>query len=166
VQCDIHNLICGPDGLCVLCRRPAAAAQPPTRTPLIFGVAVALCMAGASVYRWESLRPLAQPTASPAQAKAADPTAANLHVVVYTTSWCPHCRDAKQWLHVRGVPYEERDIEASPENERMMRQVNSRGGVPTFDVNGEVLVGFSAQALESLLQRAKAQPATHPLLPI
>jgi glutaredoxin 3 len=123
-------------------------------------------MAGASVYRWESLRPLAQPTASPAQAKAADPTAANLHVVVYTTSWCPHCRDAKQWLHVRGVPYEERDIEASPENERMMRQVNSRGGVPTFDVNGEVLVGFSAQALESLLQRAKAQPATHPLLPI
>jgi glutaredoxin len=91
---------------------------------------------------------------------APDPLAATpaaLHVVVYTTSWCPHCQEAKAWMASRGIAYEERDIEASTDNRRMMKQINSRGDIPTFDIDGEVLVGFSPGSLASLLQRAKAR---------
>jgi glutaredoxin len=99
----------------------------------------------------------------PQSAPESPSTTANVHVVVYTTSWCPHCREAKAWMATQGIAYEERDIEASPENNRMMRRINSRGSIPTFDVDGEVMVGFSATALTSLLQQARARLASRPL---
>jgi glutaredoxin len=61
------------------------------------------------------------------------------------------------------IDYEERDIEASPDNKRMMKQINSRRSIPTFDVNGDVMVGFSATALTSLLKQARARLASRPL---
>jgi hypothetical protein len=39
-------------------------------------------------------------------------------VVVYTTSWCGWCRKTISYLTKRGVPFENRDIEA----ERMWRR--------------------------------------------
>jgi glutaredoxin len=107
--------------------------------------------------------------ARPEQAPEARPppprptTIANVSVVVYTTSWCPHCREAKAWMASRGIAYEERNIEASMSNELMMKQINARGGVPTFDVDGDVMVGFSADALASMLQRARARQAARSL---
>jgi hypothetical protein len=41
----------------------------------------------------------------------------------------------------------------------MMKQINARGGVPTFDVDGDVMVGFSADSLSALLQRARVRQA-------
>jgi glutaredoxin len=100
---------------------------------------------------------------APQTAPESPVTTADVHVVVYTTSWCPHCREAKAWMATQGIAYEERDIEASQENKRMMKQINSRGSIPTFDVDGEVMVGFSATALTSLLQQARARLASRPL---
>jgi glutaredoxin len=88
---------------------------------------------------------------------------ADVHVVVYTTSWCPHCREAKAWMASRGISYEERDIEASTDNGVMLKEINPRGGVPTFDVDGDVMVGFSAGSLASLLQHAHARQAARSL---
>jgi mycoredoxin len=89
--------------------------------------------------------------------------ATDVHVVVYTTSWCPHCREAKAWMASRGISYEERDIEASTDNDVMLKEINPRGGVPTFDVDGDVMVGFSAGSLASLLQHAQARQAARSL---
>jgi len=105
--------------------------------------------------------PEPEPTAEPAPAPSLPTRVANtrVHVVVYTTSWCPHCREAKAWMASRGLDYEERDIEASMENERQMKLINPRGGIPTFDVEGNVMVGFSPDALDALLKRAIRQQA-------
>jgi glutaredoxin len=78
----------------------------------------------------------------------------DVHVVVYTTGWCPHCREAKAWMKANGVSYDERDIEASSDNARQNRSVNPRGSIPTFDVEGDVMVGFSAGDLTSMIERA------------
>jgi glutaredoxin len=78
----------------------------------------------------------------------------NVHVIVYTTSWCPSCRRAKQWMNANGVAYEEHDIERSSESARKMRAINPRGSVPTFDVEGQVEVGFSAESLLAAMRSA------------
>jgi len=77
-----------------------------------------------------------------------------VHVVVYTTGWCPVCKRAKAWMASRGIPYEERNIELSSEDARAMRAINPRGSIPTFDVEGDVMVGFSEQGLVAAMQSA------------
>jgi glutaredoxin len=106
------------------------------------------------------------PATTPARATptAADPepgpqapepvSLSDVHLVVYTTSWCGVCRRAKSWMNSQGIAYEDRDVETSSENLREMRALNPRGSVPTFDVEGTVLVGFSERALVSSMQRA------------
>jgi glutaredoxin len=97
------------------------------------------------------------PPAEPPPPAPAEPTAASLpdvHVVVYTTSWCPVCRRAKSWMAANGVAYEERDVESSEVNARRMRAINPRGGVPTFDVEGQVMVGFSEDSLLATMRQA------------
>ena len=96
-----------------------------------------------------SSEPEAQPSARPA------PTAVSIEgvgVVVYTTSWCSVCKRAKSWMNQKGIAYDERDIESSTDYAREMRALNPRGSIPTFDVEGTVLVGFSENGLTAAMQ--------------
>jgi glutaredoxin len=92
----------------------------------------------------------------PLRTEAPTPRAsiAGVPVVVYTTSWCPVCRRAKAWLRSNGIAYEERDIEGSSEYARKIRLLNPRASIPTFDVDGDVAIGFSEGQLTSMLERA------------
>lgn len=97
------------------------------------------------------------PATAPApQARAEAPAASlsDVRVVVYTTSWCSVCKRAKSWMSANGVAYEERDVETSDANARRMRAINPRGGVPTFDVEGQVMVGFSEDSLLATMRQA------------
>jgi glutaredoxin len=73
---------------------------------------------------------------------------------VFTTQWCPHCAEAKAWLAAKRYSFTELDVENSDSNRREQRALNPRGGVPTIDVEGEVLVGFGASSLEGAIRRA------------
>jgi glutaredoxin len=104
------------------------------------------------------------PTATAAKTEAAEPSQpevtagrpsmAGIPVVVYTTSWCPVCRRAKAWLRSNEIAFEERDIEVSSDYARKIRLLNPRASIPTFDVDGEVMVGFSESQMISMLERA------------
>jgi glutaredoxin len=96
-----------------------------------------------------------------------DPGAAP--VVVYGASWCGACRQAKQFLAARGVPFVERDVEREPgAHAEMMQKARAQGlsptGIPVIDVRGRILLGFDPGALA----RALAQPpaATAPGRPL
>lgn len=78
-------------------------------------------------------------------------------VVLYGTSWCGACAQARRWLQERGVPFVDRDIErderAAAQMRRRMKQAGIPfGGVPVLDVGGELMLGFDAGRLERLLQ--------------
>ncbi len=63
-------------------------------------------------------------------------------IVIYTTAWCPDCRAAKKFLKARNLPYEEIDIEKSPEAAAIVMKLN--GGmrkVPTLDIEGTIVSG-------------------------
>lgn len=99
--------------------------------------------------------PPPRPTAQPGPPDVATTTAAPrlVHVIVYSTSWCPACRAAKTWLQQNRVSYEDRDIEANRSYAAQMRSLNPRGSIPTIDVEGDVNVGFSSSWLVAMLQK-------------
>ena len=73
-------------------------------------------------------------------------------VVLYTTSWCPYCRKARDYFRSRGIDFVEYDIEKDKEAAIRKKQLDSRGGVPFAIINGRSVSGFSASAYEKALQ--------------
>ena len=49
-------------------------------------------------------------------------------VVIYSTTWCPDCRRAKNFLKDRGVEFREVNIENDPDAEDLVLRVNHVGG--------------------------------------
>jgi len=75
---------------------------------------------------------------------------------VYTTTWCPDCRNAKAWLARRGIAYEEINIETSPEAAEFVRSVNNgKRKVPTFVIGSEAFHNspFSVAMMEEKFGR-------------
>ena len=72
---------------------------------------------------------------------------------MYSTTWCGDCRRSKRLLERHGVPYEEVNIEGSPEAVReVMRLNNGYRSVPTILIeNGPVLVEPSDRELAQAL---------------
>lgn len=87
------------------------------------------------------------PPATPAQR-------AQVRVTLYTTRWCPACARARSWLAARGIPFDDRDVEASPAAAARNRALNRAGTVPTIVVEGTVIVGFSEEALRTAVDTA------------
>jgi glutaredoxin 3 len=63
-------------------------------------------------------------------------------VVMYATDWCPYCNRARQLLARKNVPFEEIDIEMSPEARAQMQARSGRTSVPQIFI-GDTHVGGS-----------------------
>ncbi|MGE0785573.1 MAG: glutaredoxin family protein [Sandaracinaceae bacterium] len=78
---------------------------------------------------------------------------AQVHVTLYTTRWCPVCAQARGWLHARGIPFIEHDVESDPRAAATFVQLSGRRVVPVIDVEGEIQVGFVAEDLRRAIDR-------------
>jgi glutaredoxin len=83
----------------------------------------------------------------------------NVSVTMYSTSWCRVCKDARKYFGEAGIAYDEYDVDVDRDADRRLRAVNPRHTVPTFDIDGAVLTGFSPGAFESMLTSAAAKRA-------
>lgn len=60
-----------------------------------------------------------------------------MELIVYTSSWCPDCRVAKQWLKQNNLSFQEINIEETPgAAEEVIRRTGKRA-IPQFVINGE-----------------------------
>jgi glutaredoxin 3 len=82
-------------------------------------------------------------------------------VLMYTTSWCPYCAQARELLAKKGVSFEEIDVEAVPQARSDMLRKGGGSTVPQIFI-GETHVGGcddlcaleSAGRLDSMLTGA------------
>ncbi len=74
-------------------------------------------------------------------------------VIMYSTAWCGVCKRAKKWMQKNGVRYGEHDVEKDEDAGRTLARMNPRLSVPTFDVGGDVLIGFSEESLAAAIAR-------------
>jgi glutaredoxin len=89
------------------------------------------------------------PSAPPEAPSASD--AQTAPVAMYMTEWCPVCRQARKWLDERGYEFIEHDVERDPRAAVFFVAVNPHGSVPTFDVGGEILIGFDPKRLNEAI---------------
>jgi glutaredoxin 3 len=149
-RCHVHDLTIGPDGQCVVCRRSRAKGSWASKARPVATMALAVVVGGWMAYEWRE-------TNGPLDAAAVQ--AMRGHVRLYTTSWCPHCKRAKQWLAAQHVDYEEVRVERDPAAKRALLAISPRGSIPALDANGEVVVGFDEGAYKVAIKRgAKKLP--------
>ncbi|MDO5036696.1 MAG: glutaredoxin family protein [Tissierellia bacterium] len=71
-------------------------------------------------------------------------------VVVYTSSTCPYCTMAKDYLKEKNVDFVEKNVQTdSVARDELMAKGYT--GVPVIVVDDEEIVGFDRARLESLL---------------
>ena len=75
-------------------------------------------------------------------------------ITMYMTHWCPVCTRARQWMSEEGYTFAEYDVETDSDAAAFMVMMNPRGTVPTFDVDGYVLIGFEPDLLREAIRRA------------
>ncbi len=72
-------------------------------------------------------------------------------VVLYSTTTCPYCHRAKEYLTNKGIAFQEIDVAADKEAARQMIQKSGQMGVPVILVDDKMLIGFSQTRLDELL---------------
>lgn len=80
-------------------------------------------------------------------------------VILYSTSWCPACRAAKNYMQEQGISFVEKDIEKdAAAAQELMAKAKAAGvstsGVPVLDVKGTLIQGFDVARLNALLGRS------------
>jgi len=62
-------------------------------------------------------------------------------VEIYTKSYCPFCRRAKELLHLKNVSFIEYDVTGDPAKERDIRDRSKRDTVPEIFVDDRLIGG-------------------------
>ncbi len=104
----------------------------------------------------------AAPTAPGAASQPAAPAAAaaaDQDVIIYRTVWCGYCKKAAEYLRLKGVPFEEKDLERDPgAREDMLARAKKAGvpesrlqGVPILSVRGKIINGFDRAGIDRAL---------------
>jgi glutaredoxin 3 len=62
-------------------------------------------------------------------------------VEIYTKSYCPYCKRAKELLRIKGVAFTEHDVTTDPVKEQEMRSRSGRETVPEIFVDDNLLGG-------------------------
>lgn len=84
-------------------------------------------------------------------------------VVIYTVSWCPHCRELKQYLTSHNIPFINRDVELDPAAMEQLTGTYKSSGVPVVVIGNEqeILRGFSKEEFEQAVERIRSKTTTN-----
>lgn len=70
-------------------------------------------------------------------------------VIMYSTSWCTYCKQARAYFRQHGISYTDYDVENDPAAAQRFQQLNGRG-VPLIFVGNTRLDGWSAQHFDQV----------------
>ncbi|HOI17689.1 MAG TPA: glutaredoxin domain-containing protein [Geobacteraceae bacterium] len=74
-------------------------------------------------------------------------------IVLYSTSWCPHCREAREYLTARNIPFMELDVETDEEALDTLITKYGTKRVPLIVIGDDdaVVEGFTPESFEKAL---------------
>lgn len=73
-------------------------------------------------------------------------------VKIYTTSMCPYCKMARDFLKDNKVKFEEINLENNQKAANEMIEKSGQTGVPVLDINGKIIVGFDVEGIKKALK--------------
>ena len=74
-----------------------------------------------------------------------------MNITVYSTSTCPWCTKAKDYLKSKGVDYKEVNVGIDREGAIEMVKKSGQQGVPVIDIDGTIVIGFDQRRIDSLI---------------
>ena len=77
--------------------------------------------------------------------------ARDVSVILYETSWCPYCKEAKAYLRSAGVSLTEYDIEKDRARREEMERKTGSTSVPVIDVEGIIIRGYVPSAISAAI---------------
>jgi len=72
-------------------------------------------------------------------------------VKVYSTTTCPWCVRAKDYLRKNNIQFEDINVSVDMEKAKEMVKISGQMGVPVITVDDKVVVGFDQNELNALL---------------
>lgn len=72
-------------------------------------------------------------------------------VTVYSTTTCPFCIRAKQYLKDNNIKFEEIDVSENQEKAQEMIKKSGQMGVPVIEIDQEIIVGFDKEKIKEVL---------------
>jgi len=73
-------------------------------------------------------------------------------VKIYTTSSCPYCQMAKDFLTQHKIEFEEINVEQDREAAIEMVRKSGQYGVPVLDIENNIVIGFDESRIRQLLK--------------
>ena len=73
-------------------------------------------------------------------------------VTVYSTPTCSWCTTLKRHLDHNGIRYREVDVSKDQKAAEVMARKSGQQGVPQTDINGQMIVGFDKNKINTLLE--------------
>ncbi|MFO0695722.1 MAG: glutaredoxin family protein [Polyangiales bacterium] len=147
-----------------LARAPGAAASstvaPGASAPSLpeaAPVAIAPPARGPSAPDGEAERMRAKEEAERRYAAALEAARAEVRIEVFGASWCPACRRARTYLRDHRIAFRDLDVDHDRAASARLGLLNPRRTIPTMDIDGRVLVGFSPEGLEAAISEAAAR---------
>lgn len=74
-------------------------------------------------------------------------------ITLYSTRQCPHCRQARQYLQQRGLPFQELDVQSNARAQKALQRLGARA-VPVILIGDARVDGFDRARLDRLLVKA------------
>ncbi|HPF51954.1 MAG TPA: thioredoxin family protein [Draconibacterium sp.] len=84
-------------------------------------------------------------------ANSAEDNKPQKNVVVYTTPTCSWCTAVKRHLDANRIKYREVNVAADMKAAEAMVKKSGQQGVPQTEINGQIVVGFDKNRINSLL---------------
>jgi glutaredoxin-like YruB-family protein len=79
--------------------------------------------------------------------------------VLYSVSWCPHCREAKEYLAKNNIPFTNRDVEQDAQAMALLTDKYKSQSIPVivFGIgqNEIVMHGFTPETFQENLKKAQ-----------
>jgi len=72
-------------------------------------------------------------------------------IKIYSTTTCPYCEMAKDYLKKHNVNYENVDVSNDEKAQQEMIKKSHQMGVPVIDIDGAIIVGFNRSEIDKAL---------------
>ena len=76
-------------------------------------------------------------------------------VKIYTTSTCPWCTKAKEYLKSLNIDFEELNVQSDMEARNEMIKKTKQGHVPVLEINNEIIIGFKQEEIAKALNNIR-----------
>jgi len=73
-------------------------------------------------------------------------------VTVYSTTTCPWCVKAKEFLKQNKIKFEDKNVAEDDKARNEMIKKTGQMGVPVIDINGEIIIGFDVERIKEALK--------------